>query len=604
MKNLVKLSLLFILIACFSCNTPTLNTPSNFYKSLHFLNQKNDSLSIKNVIDLYDKNQFNIPFENKVFYDLKNKETSWIHFKIKPQKEDFYFLIWNPFLEYGKIYTRSDTLKELQTFSLLDKNLLNWKYRIPTWKIAKSNFETDVFLKIKDNREKTTLKFLLLSEYNYHLFSQIDYAVIALQIGVLLVLIVIAIFLFSGKRKKAIFWYALYVAFCIIEFILYKGLDLQYNFAYSPVFQTSKRILFQALSITSMMFFFINFYPFVKRTQFIKKIYLIIAYLGLAISCIFIFEYTQNKIYINKVYLYSILRICALFILGSHLYLIIKKVLPIYLGVAFLLPISGFFIFYVFGEPKQTISLTGSFLVDNIYPVMITIEMSFILYYIIRQFVKSEFLAIKLSNENLELRNSFQDNILKIEHEEKNKLVSDVHDTFGGYIEALKLRLLQNNKNTPEKIQQILDAFNRDYRYLLNSLYAPKINSNNFIENLVEFCSKIDGLTEQKITHNFRLDNSSLSQQDCLHLYRIISELTTNAIKHSKANKIKISIYQNKNDIVLELKDDGVGFTENNKKGFGLNNVKTRIAQMSGNLAIDSNSNGTSIHIIIPTKRA
>ncbi|WP_435415232.1 sensor histidine kinase [Polaribacter aestuariivivens] len=603
MKNLVKLSLLFILIACFSCNTPTLNTPSNFYKSLHFLNQKNDSLSIENVIDLYDKNQFNIPFENKVFYDLKNKETSWIHFKINPQKENFYFLIWNPFLEYGKIYTRSDTLKELQTFSLLDKNLLNWKYRIPTWKIAKSNFETDVFLKIKDNREKTTLKFLLLSEYNYHLFSQIDYAVIALQIGVLLVLIVIAIFLFSGKRKKAIFWYALYVAFCIIEFILYKGLDLQYNFAYSPVFQISKRILFQALSITSMMFFFINFYPFVKRTQFIKKIYLIIAYLGLVISCIFIFEYTQNKIYINKVYLYSILRICALFILGSHLYLIIKKVLPIYLGVAFLLPISGFFIFYVFGEPKQTISLTGSFLVDNIYPVMITIEMSFILYYIIRQFVKSEFLAIKLSNENLELRNSFQDNILKIEHEEKNKLVSDVHDTFGGYIEALKLRLLQNNKNTPEKIQQILDAFNRDYRYLLNSLYAPKINSNNFIENLVEFCSKIDGLTEQKITHNFRLDNSSLSQQDCLHLYRIISELTTNAIKHSKANEIKISIYQNKNDIVLELKDDGVGFTENNKKGFGLNNVKTRIAQMNGNLAIDSNSNGTSIYITIPTKR-
>ena len=285
------------------------------------------------------------------------------------------------------------------------------------------------------------------------------------------------------------------------------------------------------------------------------------------------------------------------------MYLIIKKVLPIYLGVAFLLPISGFFIFYVFGEPKQTISLTGSFLVDNIYPVMITIEMSFILYYIIRQFVKSEFLAIKLSNENLELRNSFQDNILKIEHEEKNKLVSDVHDTFGGYIEALKLRLLQNNKNTPEKIQQILDAFNRDYRYLLNSLYAPKINSNNFIENLVEFCSKIDGLTEQKITHNFRLDNSSLSQQDCLHLYRIISELTTNAIKHSTANEIKISIYQNKNDIVLELKDDGVGFTENNKKGFGLNNVKTRIAQMNGNLAIDSNSNGTSIYITIPTKR-
>ena len=389
-KGYKFLLLIFSFFILYSCNSNQNNSPKEFYESVTFLNQKNDSLSIIEVIKLYDANQFTIPFENKVFYDLKGEKSSWIHFKIKPQKEDSYFLIWNPFLEYGKLFTRNDSIKHLKTFSLLDDEKLNWKYRIPTWKISKSKTTTDVFLNIKDNRERTTLKFLLLDEYNYQLFSQIDYAVIAIQIGVLLVLLIIAIFLFSGKRKKAIFWYALYVIFCITEFILYKGLDLQFGFGYSAVFQSTKRIIFQSLSITALLFFFINFYPFVKQTKLIKKVYLIIAYISLFISLIFLTEYINNKIYIDKVYLYTILRFCAVFVLGSHVYLIIKKILPVYLGIAFLLPISGFFIFYVLGEPKQTLSLFGSFMVDNIYPVMITIEMSMILYYIISQFVKSE----------------------------------------------------------------------------------------------------------------------------------------------------------------------------------------------------------------------
>tara|TARA_B100000809_G_scaffold193813_1_gene192861 strand:+ start:12404 stop:12526 length:123 start_codon:yes stop_codon:yes gene_type:complete len=39
-------------------------------------------------------------------------------------------------------------------------------------------------------------------------------------------------------------------------------------------------------------------------------------------------------------------------------------------------------------------------------------------------------------------------------------LVNDIHDTFGGYIEALRLRLLMNDGTA--KINPILEAFQKD----------------------------------------------------------------------------------------------------------------------------------------------
>ena len=79
---------------------------------------------------------------------------------------------------------------------------------------------------------------------------------------------------------------------------------------------------------------------------------------------------------------------------------------------------------------------------------------------------------------------------------------------------------------------------------MLNSIYAPKINAKNFVASLTEFCEKIDNLTEQKINYSFKLNDIKLSQEECLHLYRIVSELTTNAIKYANATEINIIIYQ------------------------------------------------------------
>ena len=78
--------------------------------------------------------------------------------------------------------------------------------------------------------------------------------------------------------------------------------------------------------------------------------------------------------------------------------------------------------------------------------------------------------------------------------------------------EALKLRLLHKSEGTPEKIQEILDSFYNEYRYLLNSLYSPKINSENFTDNLIEFINKINEVSNNIIKHSLSFNNTEISQ--------------------------------------------------------------------------------------------
>ena len=60
-------------------------------------------------------------------------------------------------------------------------------------------------------------------------------------------------------------------------------------------------------------------------------------------------------------------------------------------------------------------------------------------------------------------------------------------------------------------------------------------------------------------------------------IYRMIQELLNNAIRYAQARNIHINMDCNKNQLNLNLTDDGVGFDVNsieNKDGLGIKNIK------------------------------
>ena len=84
------------------------------------------------------------------------------------------------------------------------------------------------------------------------------------------------------------------------------------------------------------------------------------------------------------------------------------------------------------------------------------------------------------------------------------------------------------------------------------------------------------------------------------HLYRIAQEAVNNALKHSQAKEIRISLRQNDDQIVLEVSDNGVGIEAagsrvditRKDRGMGLRTMQYRAGMIAGTLQIQRRETG------------
>ncbi|MBI5042338.1 MAG: hypothetical protein HZC10_00575, partial [Nitrospirae bacterium] len=87
-----------------------------------------------------------------------------------------------------------------------------------------------------------------------------------------------------------------------------------------------------------------------------------------------------------------------------------------------------------------------------------------------------------------------------------------------------------------------------------------------------------------------------------LNIFRTYKEALTNIIKHSKAKSVEVALSVNTANITLTIKDDGIGFKEDEKgRGRGISNMNIRAKELGGWLTITTD-NGTCITLKIPIK--
>ena len=87
-------------------------------------------------------------------------------------------------------------------------------------------------------------------------------------------------------------------------------------------------------------------------------------------------------------------------------------------------------------------------------------------------------------------------------------------------------------------------------------------------------------------------------------LYFTLREGVLNAIRHSRATEMRLSLIQRRNTCEARLSDNGVGFVVSTAEGsshYGLRGMRERIRKIGGELNIQSTpGKGTEIHISVP----
>jgi PAS domain S-box-containing protein len=194
-------------------------------------------------------------------------------------------------------------------------------------------------------------------------------------------------------------------------------------------------------------------------------------------------------------------------------------------------------------------------------------------------------------------RKRLEKEIIEISNREQQRIGQDLHDGLCQELAGIELmcQVLEQklaakskaeSKQVGEIAQHIREAISHT-RKLARGLSPVELETNGFMSALQELAAHA-----QKLFHvecHIECPKPVLIRNNVFatHLYRIVQEAINNAVKHGKAKYIVISLKPFGDKIVLNINDDGVGFSNETKKsgGMGLHIMKYRAGVV--NAALD-----------------
>lgn len=193
--------------------------------------------------------------------------------------------------------------------------------------------------------------------------------------------------------------------------------------------------------------------------------------------------------------------------------------------------------------------------------------------------------------------------------EERERLAHEMHDTLaqsfagiGFQLEAIRNGVPDAFPTTHQQLNLASDLVRHSHeeaRHSIATLRPESLESADLLKAL-ETCAgrMVEGGSVKIVTDNLG-DPRALPLRITDTLYRIGQEAIANAVRHSHATAVTISLHYAKNLVTLLIADNGIGFVHNGSlSGFGVRGMRKRAASISAKFEIVSApSSGTQIRI-------
>jgi two-component system CheB/CheR fusion protein len=232
-------------------------------------------------------------------------------------------------------------------------------------------------------------------------------------------------------------------------------------------------------------------------------------------------------------------------------------------------------------------------------------------------------------------RKQLQKQVLEIADDEQRRIGQELHDGTGQELTGLSLfactlvdMLHEAPENSPDNVQSwslkeadlqrlrqtatrlsqgIVEA-HRHVQQLSHGIMPMQIEVEGLTSALAELANSTD--VEQKLRCRFNNPTPVVvaNNSTATHLYRIAQEAVNNAVRHSRADQILITLSSRGDKITLEVIDNGVGIASENATsgvssrpaGFGLKIMDYRAGIIGGKLRVTRRNNGgTSVTCVV-----
>ncbi len=160
-----------------------------------------------------------------------------------------------------------------------------------------------------------------------------------------------------------------------------------------------------------------------------------------------------------------------------------------------------------------------------------------------------------------------------------------------------------------EQVTQSLKGTVQELRAMVNDLRPPSLLQFGLARVIRMHAEDLrERFPQLAISLDLFDDRYLLSKQVCLELYRVYQESLNNVIRHAQAGQVRVRYSLEDQQLVLEIEDDGQGFSlpedwvaflRDNR--FGLVGMRERIEAMGGEFAVRSEvGKGTTVRIRVP----
>jgi len=206
------------------------------------------------------------------------------------------------------------------------------------------------------------------------------------------------------------------------------------------------------------------------------------------------------------------------------------------------------------------------------------------------------------TTERKQMERNILSAVIKAEERERERISRDIHDGLGPLLSTIKLYVneLESGEFEPGEKSEMLKQTNE----LINdAITSTKAISNNLSPHLImdyglvkaveAFCKKVNLAQKTQINFESSLGAVRFDQTVEIVLYRVITELINNTMKHANANKVEIYLEMIEQVLQLTYLDNGIGFEkdkvmEGETGGMGMKNIISRLRSINGNYKINS----------------
>lgn len=205
--------------------------------------------------------------------------------------------------------------------------------------------------------------------------------------------------------------------------------------------------------------------------------------------------------------------------------------------------------------------------------------------------------AVQLSDE---LQRSRQ-RIVAAREDERRRLRRDLHDGLGPQLASQTLALeavAQHIPANPQKAQTLLRSLKSqaqeamlDVRRLVYDLRPPALDDLGLVGALRQSAARYTS-GDLSFTFDLPADLPELPAAVETAAYRIAQEAMTNVIRHAQATLCTVNLACTYTDLVIEVRDNGIGLSPAHRSGVGFQAMKERATELNGQFFLESLPDG------------